>query len=104
LGIKAIFHPQILVTFQNIISGLQRHGVLFLKGANQEVRLSLFNPPWSFRYVRAGREVDLFGNRGLWSLALQKFRVKLPVPWNEAYLCGLLKETPMALPALFSRR
>jgi hypothetical protein len=26
------------------------------------VRLSLFNAPWSLRYVRTGRKVDLFGN------------------------------------------
>jgi hypothetical protein len=46
LSIKAIFHPQILVRSQKIISPAeagQRHGGLFLKDANQEVRLSFFN-------------------------------------------------------------
>ena len=33
--------------------------------------------------------------------ALAKFDLKLPVYSIEAYLCGLLKETPMVLPVLF---
>jgi hypothetical protein len=33
----------------------------------------------------------------LWGLALLKFRVKLPVYSIEAYLCGLLKKSPMVL-------
>jgi hypothetical protein len=45
---QAIFHPQIFVTTQNIMSVLQRHGGLFLKDANQEVRLSFFNAPLVF--------------------------------------------------------
>jgi hypothetical protein len=36
-------------------------------------------------------------------LAVLKFDVKLPVYSIEAYLCGLLKETPMVLPVLFSK-
>jgi hypothetical protein len=35
--------------------------------------------------------------------ALPKFDVKLPVYSVDAYLCGLLKETPMVLPVLFSK-
>ncbi|MBK5099437.1 MAG: hypothetical protein JJE15_00320 [Desulfobacteraceae bacterium] len=61
-------------------------------------------PSWYFYYVRAGREVDLFGNRCLVELGFARVRVKLPVPWIEAYLCGLLKETPMALPLVFSKQ
>ena len=34
----------------------------------------------------------------LWGLALPKFDVKLPVYSIDAYLCGLLKESPMVLP------
>jgi hypothetical protein len=47
----------------------------------------------------------------LWGLAVLKFDVKLPfrraqvepVYSFDAYLCGLLKETPMVLPVLFSK-
>jgi hypothetical protein len=35
--------------------------------------------------------------------ALPKFDVKLPVYSIDAYLCGLLKESPMVLPVLFSK-
>jgi hypothetical protein len=35
------------------------------------------------------------------SSALPKFDLKLPVYSIGAYLCGLLKETPMVLPVLF---
>ena len=35
-------------------------------------------------------------------LAVPKFDVKLPVYSIDAYLCGLLKESPMVLPNLFS--
>ncbi len=36
-------------------------------------------------------------------LAVLKFDVKLPVYSIDAYLCGLLKESPMVLPVLFSK-
>jgi hypothetical protein len=39
----------------------------------------------------------------LWGLAVLKFDVKLPVYSFDAYLCGLLKESPMVLPVLFSK-
>ena len=35
--------------------------------------------------------------------ALPKFDVKLPVYSIDADLCGLLKESPMVLPVLFSK-
>jgi hypothetical protein len=48
----------------------------------------------------------------LWGLALVKFRVKLPFRRAQVEpfyglrhtFCGLLKETPMSLPGLFSKR
>ena len=37
----------------------------------------------------------------VWGSALPNFDVKLPAYSIEAYLCGLLKESPMVLPVLF---
>jgi hypothetical protein len=40
----------------------------------------------------------------LLGLSCDEFYGHTAVPWNEAGLCGLLKETPAALPDLFSKR
>jgi hypothetical protein len=47
---------------RNLWVNIESYGGLFLKEANQEVRLGFFNASLLFRYVRTGREVDLFGN------------------------------------------
>ena len=84
--------------------GRQCHGVLFLKDANKKVRLSLFNASLAFYFMpkQAGRSTFL-ATSDLRGSALPKFDVKLPAYSIDAYLCGLLKESPMVLPVLFSK-
>jgi hypothetical protein len=82
----------------------QLHGGLFLKDADKKVRQGLLDAPWPIRCVWTGRRSTFAASSALWGLALQKFSVKLPALWIEAYLCGLLKEIPMELSALFSKR
>ena len=77
----------------------QGHGGLFLKDAKKKVPLTLFNAylVLSFMPTQAGRSTSP-ATYCLSGLAVPKFDVKLPAPRIEAYLCGLLKEIPMALP------
>jgi hypothetical protein len=51
---------------------------------------------------QAGRSI-LPATSTLQVSALLKFDLKLPVYSIDAYLCGLLKESPMVLPVLFSK-
>ena len=52
---------------------------------------------------QAGRST-LPATSALRGSGLPKFDIKLPVYSIDAYLCGLLKESPMVLPVLFSKR
>ncbi len=50
-----------------------------------------------------GREGVRFRGDCLPGLSQDEFQDQTAVPWNEIGLCGLLKETPTALPTLFSK-
>lgn len=76
-------------------------GGLFQKAAIP-LKQDLSNAPWALIMCQVQAEKATFAAETLlWGCRVRNFRAKLPFNGMRQAFCGLLKEAPTALPALF---
>ena len=78
-------------------------GISFRRAAIQNSSQVVERPPRPIQKPRTGREGDPCSGVTRLGLAWAEFRRQAAVQSTEAGLCGLRKETPTALFALFSK-